>query len=555
VSVTDGRLRFHDLTVEPPTSLAVEGLELELSPAAEDGSVPFRARAAALGEGSDVRVQGRVRADERADVMAWIDIEFTAENVEPTTLAIFTNRLANAPLERPVSLEGRATGPFGSRSTEEEPAEALHGTVRGQVGVTVFGRTAPLSFDIDVSLDDRRFLVRKGEGQWAHVSVGLSGWSEPFAMGKLSYRITFENADVAELLAGFGVEERWRPRATASGELKVHGARSNPRLQYKMSLPAFEFDGTPPFTIDAKGISVHGALLALNADVSASFDIDHLVFAGAEIPDAVFGILYWRDKVALNRRELPIWGGIMDASIGYQPDQGSIEGGGMANDMDAAVVARNLVPGLGLDASGRLDGIFQVGYDARGPWTMGRVGVHRGKLGPKGIGYEVVKSIADARGKPQALDDELLEAHRHALSPQSTAFKRFSFDYESREDGFALRSIEMLLADGTAIDAEAVIDKSHTVAGWGNIELTPALTADLTMRIPELESLIGANDTLRIPIKVQGPTAEPTARADDRFLQAADASARGNATGPFVPMEPDGSIVMDLPTLREQFYR
>ena len=60
---------------------------------------------------------------------------------------------------------------------------------------------------------------------------------------------------------------------------------------------------------------------------------------------------------------------------------------------------------------------------------------------------------------------------------------------------------------------------------------------------------------LRVPIKVQGPTDEMVARVDDRFLQAVDAAARGSATGPFVPMEPDGAIGMDLPTLREQFYR
>jgi len=554
VSVTDARLKFHDLTADPPTSLVVKGLDLELDPADDDGAVALRARAAALGDSSEVNVTGRIRADERADVIAWIDVEFDVRDADPATLAVITNRLAKAPLTPPLSFTGTATGPLGARSTEEAPADPLEGTINGQVGLTVFGRTAPLSFDLDVALDDKFFRVRKGTGEWAHMNVGVTGWSQPSVYGKVGYRFTLEDADIASILGGFGIDERWQPSGEISGELKATGGRTDVRLFYEAKIPELEFDGMPPFTIDADDVSVHGAVLALNADLSASFSTEHFVFAGAEIPQAQFGILYFKNKVAVNQRDLPVWGGTVDASLAYLPADGSAEGGGLANDMDAAIVARNLIPNLGLDVSGRLDSVFQVGYDARGPWTMGRVGVHRGKLGAIGIGHALVRSIAEARGKAEALDDALVSAHRASLSPDTTAFKRLAFDFESREDGFALRGLELRLTAGT-IHAEALIDDTRTVAAWGNFDMEPGLTGDLVERIPELGSLVGADGRLRVPIKLQGPSSDLTARVDDRFLEAVDAAAAGKGGGPFVPMDPDGRIVMELPTLDEQFYR
>jgi hypothetical protein len=133
-------------------------------------------------------------------------------------------------------------------------------------------------------------------------------------------------------------------------------------------------------------------------------------------------------------------------------------------------------------------------------------------------------------------------------------YRRCAFDFESREEGFSFKSVAIEMPEGR-IDAEGLIDMTAATAAWGTLELAPEVTADLVSRIEALRPLVGADGRLHVPFRMQGPRDHLVIGADERFLQALHAAVRGEPVEPFAPMQPTGSITMDLPSLDEQFYR
>ncbi|MEE8311628.1 MAG: hypothetical protein V3R77_05180, partial [Candidatus Binatia bacterium] len=276
--------------------------------------------------------------------------------------------------------------------------------------------------------------------------------------------------------------------------------------------------------------------------------------ASALFPSSRFGVTYWRDQIRFVQRELSVWGGEGDVMMGYSPETDNAEGGGVLENMDAAEVVRNIIPGTGLRIEGRLDSLFQLGYDARGPWTLGRIGLHRGRVGGLGLVRETVAALLESRGQAASALEGLAAAHAKTLLNDSLEFSRLVFDFESREEGIALRMLSITMEDAE-FRGEGVIGFDQSVALWGNVILGTKLSEDLVASASAVAPLVAADGRLRVPVKIQGTTKDLDATVDERFLEALAAAARGEDVGPFVPMDPDARIVSELPSLQEHFYR
>ncbi len=554
LAVSGARLRFEDAVYDPPTVLQVEELRFDAEPADDAGWMELRAAAPALGPGSKVEVHGRFRPEPAGDAVARVDVRFTAEGVDPAILKLFSPRLADVPFTGPLSFTGAATGPLGTRSTEIEPAEPLTGSMEARIDLKVLERTAPLEAKFEILLDDRRFQIKDGTFRWNDLTLAASGWWETDRAGKLGARVELSEIDLAAALAGVGVREDRRPSGKLTAVVRVSGPRTDPRIHYDASFPRLELAGPQRGRLEAVDGKATGSLFALNADISGSFQVARVALGGAEIRDVRIGATYWQDKLSLAQRAFPIWGGEIDFSAAYYPSRGSVEGGGLANNLDVAALAANLPVERRPDVTGRADLIFHFGYDSRGVWAMGRVGLHRGRLGPRGLGRELIAAIGAAQGDSNLVSEDLVEAYPALLAADGIGFRRLTFDFERREEAFVVRALRIDLADGE-VRAEGVLDPDGKIAGWGTLYLSGKASAELAARLPALRALTPGDGRLRVPLKLASSDTGLEALVEERFLDALARAARGESAGAFVPVDPDSGIVMDLPSLEEQFYR
>jgi hypothetical protein len=554
VSVRGGTIRIEDRAVAPTRSYELTGVDLVLEPPSQEGAWPFELTVRAFGEASSVDASGTVAPGAGPTGGTRLDVEFKVREAEPEKLMKLFRLIEGAPLVGELDVEGAVHGFYGESGDENAPAAPLELEIHGSTGLVFADVADKLDFEITAQLDDKQLRINEGSARWGDVPFDVTGYIGAAVSRKLALRLIAENADVAETLAAIGVPERWRARARLDGTLRVMGTMHEPLLRYDAKAATVEFDGLALLPVRSKDLSCVGSVLAINADVSASCRAAEMKIASAVFPSSNFGITYWRDQIRFVQRELSVWGGKGDLMVGYSPETDNAEGGGFLDDMDAAEVVRNLIPATGLRIEARLDSLFQLGYDARGPWTLGRIGLHRGRVGGLGLGRDTVAAILEARGKAALAVEDLAVGHAKTLLKDSLEFSRLVFDFESREEGIALRSLSIAMEDAD-FRGEGVIGFDESVALWGNVILGTKLTEDLVASASAVAPLVAADGRLRVPVKIQGTTKDLDATVDERFLEALAVAARGKDVGPFVPMDPDARIVTELPSLEEHFYR
>jgi hypothetical protein len=381
-----------------------------------------------------------------------------------------------------------------------------------------------------------------------------SGWWETARAGKLGARVELNNMDLAAALGAAGVSETRRPMGALSAVIKASGPRTDPRIHYDASWERLELVSAGIPRLEAVDGKATGSLFALNADISGSFQVARFTLGSSEIADFRIGANYWQDKLSLSQLAFPIWGGQVDFSAAYYPSRDSVEGGGLANNLDVAALVGSLPAEWKQDLEGRVDAIFHFGYDARGPWMLGRMGLHRGRIGPRPLGRDLISAIGASQGNMDLVSPELARSYPALLDEKGIGFRRLAFDFERREDAVVVRALKIDLVDGE-VRAEGVLDDQQKVAGWGTLELGGKGSAELAARLPALTALIPTDGRLRIPFKLATSDRGIEATVDERFLEALSRAAHGESVGPFVPVDPESGIAMDLPSLEEQFYR
>ncbi len=554
VTLRGGTLTIEDESTSPAAYLRAGDLDAEVFPAASDGSIRVRAEAVLLGEGSHAQLEASLRRGQGPTGGDWLKYSLEVSEGSAEALQRAFPLLAGAELGGAVKIEASGEGFIGERSTEVAPAEPLVGRLAGETSLVIAGRAEALSFDLRTAVDDKRYQIRSGSARWAGVDFSVSGWLSRRPADKLSLRLQFADVDAATIISGYGMDERWQPEAVVSGMIRVSGTVGYPLLRYEASMPSLKFKPWPPTELRAGPVKVRGSLLAINADINGSFEMHNIEIASVSLPQAIVGVVYWHDKLTVSALNASLWGGSANLSLAYYPEQGnSVEGGGTLENADASDVFSGFFSDLGLDVGGRADVLVQVGIDSRGPWAIGRVGLHRGRIGPRGFVHDVISSVLAERGQRSLLGG-MIASYPHLLAPDHVRFRRSVFDFQTRDDGLSIGSLKMDLEDGE-LRGEGLIDKDGQVAGWGTLILAPGLSQALSTTVAEVTPLVGTDGSLRVPVRLHSGEGAGGLEPDERFIHALARSARGEKVGPFVTMESESSILSELPTLEDHFGR
>jgi hypothetical protein len=402
-----------------------------------------------------------------------------------------------------VTLDLAAEGFLGERTTEVMPAEPLAGRMHLEVGLDLLGVKHRAVFDNGVALDDKRWVLKDGKGKWGERPFTFAGWiARVPTANKVNLRLSFEHVNAADVMAEYAIDERWRPQADVSGEIRMEGSFDYPLTRYEAKMPSFTWNAWPSTPVSSGPMNVRGSLLAINTDVSASFETNELKVGTIVAKNVLVGSTWWHEKLTITSMNLPMWGGRTDSSAAYEPAaEERWKGGALLHDLDAGVFLPQAMPDLGLRVDGRLDGSGEGGYRDGALWYRGRVGLHEGTLGPQSLLRVVASEVIKAAGADPAVLDELATRHP-ALASDKLAFKRIAIDFQAQPPGTALR-IGDLVSDGGTLTLEATADATKHVAADGLAVFVPPVSADLAGRVPALARLLSSNGSLQVPVHAE----------------------------------------------------
>lgn len=554
ISLTDATLHFSDASRAQPLSATIVDADLDITVRRGSQVVDLVGTARPLGDSSrsmiDLEFEAGVGATGGHRVDGSIDIRGAETDAVKALLPLF----GALPLGASSDVKLTVSGLAGEQSTEAAPAVPLEITAVGGVDFTLMGRTEPMGFDAIFVLDDRSVQLKKGDLNWAGLSAQSGGWMAKRG-GKLSGRLSLESVDVAQIMGDYGIDDRWHPELVIGGVIKLSGHEMEPLLNYQVSAESVSFTPYEGYEVEAGPTEFRGALWASNAVFSISALPKTLRIGGLELDAPGIGSRYFRDKFTATALGLSIWGGTSNSSIVYYPkEQKAVEAGGMLEDGNAAEFIADVFPELGLEITGVLEAIAQGGFNEDAPWSMGRLGFYFGEIGPIGIVNAVLTAVGRETGATGLIDPVLVGKYPRTLAPEMAGYDRIEMDYQTRDDGVELRSIELMLPHAD-IAAEGLIQPDRTFSGWGVLTLSSLLTSELSVRVPALAALVGSDDRLRLPVKLQGGPSGAAIVVGERFIDELRKSMRGGQVGPFVATEPQSELVMDMPSLRDQFNR
>ncbi len=554
ISLTDATLHYYDGGRPQPAAADLLDVDLVVGGRRSSTVIDLVGTAAAFGADSSMsfslEIEPGAGVGDAYRVSGPIEI---SDAMIDAVKAVFP-LLADLPLRGAIDAKLDLAGVAGDRTTESAPAEPLEITAVGSVGFELFGETDDLSFDAVLAIDDRSVQLTKSNLDYLGLAATAGGWMTGIGR-KLSGRLHVEDLDIPTFMGRHGIDSRWHPELLVSGSIKLSGHELEPLLNYEASADKVRLAPYPGYEVESGPTTFRGSLLASNAVFSISAVTDQLRVGALEVAKPVIGSRWFRDKLTVTALDMAIWGGKSNSSIVYAPEKNTaIEAGGMVDGADAKAFVDDLFPDLGLEITGAMDGLAQGGFGAQGPWSMGRIGLYDGEIGSVGIVNVVLTSVARDTGIATLIDSVLVEAYPRTLAPELPGYERLEMDYQTREDGLALRSIEFELPHA-AIVAEGLIEPDHTFAGWGVMALSEQLTAAIMQRAPRLAGLTAADGRLRIPVKLQGGPSATAITVEDDFLDAVRSAARGGEVSPFIPTEPRSELVLDMPTLHEQFTR
>jgi len=550
LTVRDGSVLVEDRGDEPPSKILATSIDGTIR-GAVDGALDAKLEGAALGEGSTAKVALRLLPKVGPTGGDEVTLELDIDGASGAALPEGFIMLRGAQLRDPLRLSLRAQGLLGESSTETKPAEPLVGKLSGSVGVVIAGLEDRLEFDADVALDDARFQVRDGAGTWGGLRFVPTGWMSRLPPRKVSGRLDLEPFELAEMAERLRVEPRWRPRGRADLTVRLTGSSIEPLYRYDGTLSESSFSAWPALPIKAGPSRVQGALIAVNADVSASFDAKDLQVGTARVGELLFGLAYWRDKLTVAALESPVYDGKLDGSAAFFPKTSADPQAGMLlRDTDAKAVIENALPGLPFSIGGRLDAGVQLGTDEKGVWIRGRVGLHRGRIdGANWVRDLVQAALADAGAADAA--GAVIAAHRPLLGADATRFERMAIDFTSRGGAVTLPRV-VIEMPGATLRGHGEIAADHSV------ELTAALWPDaslaesLASAAPALARARDGNGKPVLPCEVRGAAGRVDVRPTEELRRAL--SARGDVA-PLSPVRVGPADFGELGRLRKQFGR
>jgi hypothetical protein len=550
LTVRDGSVLYEDRSDAPPSKLVASSIGGTIR-GAVDGALEAKLEGAALGERSEAKLSLRLLPKVGPTGGDEVALEVDVDGASSATLTEGFLMLRGAELRDPLRLSLRAQGLVGERSTETKPAEPLVGKLSGSLGVVIAGLEDRLEFDTDVALDDARFQLRGGTGSWGGLRFVPTGWISRLVPRKVSGRLDVEPFELAEMSERLGVPERWRPHGRADLTLRVTGSSIEPLYRYDGTLADATFSAWPALPIKAGPTRVHGSIIAVNADATASFDAKNLEVGTLRIPEVLFGLSYWQEKLAISALETQLYDGRLDGSAGFFPKVSSDPQGGMLlRDTDGKTVIENMLPGLPFTIGGRLDAGMQLGTDERGVWVRGRIGLHRGRIDGSNWARDLVQAALAEAGAADAAS-AVVSAHRPLLGADATRFERLALDFESRGGPVTLSRVVMEMP-GATLRGRGEIAADRSVALTAALWPDASLAATLSNAAPALARARDGDGKPVLPCEVRAAPGRLDIHPTEELRRALGAAGD---VAPLTPVRVGLADFGDLVPLRKQFGR
>ncbi len=553
VQVTDGGLLIEDRNVTPPRRLSAERVRGSVQGGVE-GALVAKLEGSVLGSSDDATLDLQLKPDAGPSGGDHVTVDFRVKDGRADAVKEAFVILREADLVDPLSFEMQSAGLIGEKSTESKPAEPTLGKLKGSMGVVVGGLSDRLEVDVETAFDDSRYQVRRGQARWGGFVFEPTGWVTLKDPRKISAKLVFERFALTAAAERFGFEEKWRPKGNMDLTIRATGTTDEVLVRHEGKIDALEFHGWSAIPIKATPVSISGALLSVNTDISASFTLSSLEVGTARLDQALVGLNYWKNKLTFSSIDAPFYDGTALGSIVFWPKtEDPVEGGLMFRNSDAETVLKNIAPRISLGVYGRSDAILEMKHDAEGLRVRGRAGIHEGRIAGSNWMRQLVADALGLAGRPDALAP-VAAAAASTLADVGTRFDRVAIDFEVN-DGTVRMPRVVVTAEGAEIRGRGEIAADGSVSIDGALLPEEPLSRALTDAAPALGAVKSTKGSFAVPFTLRAAAAGTRVTATPAFRDAVAAAVAGNTPPPLAIEEIPPAEFGTMLRLRKQFGR
>ncbi len=545
-------LRRSRLVYEATGDHILNDVELELTPSPSGAELAFRGSGRPLDQRSSAALSGRVSWQSGPQGSHDLEFEFSLGALDVEALReIFAVYLDDS-FGGDLDVRGTGKGFLGTRTTEDAPAEPLKIEVEGGFDWTVVGRTEPLTFTVDLALDDRRLIARDGSIRWGGQELGIMGWMQPWWDAKFRLRFPFEGVDVAAVAEEFGVPEQWRPDAVVDGEVEITGRPSKYQMRYEGSAEVLTLRGARGYDLEMPKPRFQGSLLASNAVASVSVTGPSLRIGYINLPAVLFGARYFREKVTGGTYNAKLLDGEVTVSVSYEPQDGDrFRVGGKFSKVDAAGLASTLIDDYELSLDGTAHANFLFSEEGGAREFYGRVGLTDTIFEGVSLGRQLFTALGNEADLAEVFTEDLIDEYPRTFGENSTELLSFALEFErDDEEGLRIANLRAMLSRELALTGSGRVGATggQRLRIEGAVEISPEVTAKLVAAAPWLEALVGTDEILDVPVTIGGEAAAPDLVVPDSFVSDLERASAGAAVEPF-EARVEQTLEIDLPPL------
>ncbi|HYC55566.1 MAG TPA: hypothetical protein VEL28_11600 [Candidatus Binatia bacterium] len=498
----------------------VDSARILLEPSADGRSLRFEAGGSAFG-GAALKTEGTV---------AWGAGPFGGDKLTgklsvagadvAAVRAAFPKRF-DPSFTGKMTVDVQGDGVVAEKTTEDAPATPLRGKLSGSIDWSLLGRTSPMQFATDFSLDDRMVRISAGRMSWQNLTlepvIGTVGvWTNS------EFRLSgqFRDVDVAAAAAHWNVPEQWRPQTRITGKIDFYGTPGSSFIAHEARADSMFLPAMAGFGVRTAKSTINGRLAAINGVVTASVRSDKLQIGTIDLGAASFGVTYFRDQLQVNIANTRIWNADAVASASYRPvEHPAAKFGGKIGPIAAAEVAARLAPHLKLDVDGFAEVAFRAGQDMESKkYFAGRAGIRNARWGSDNLFEKLLAALAaaDPALASKAATD-MLPRHK---SGRGTPAERLLFAFAER-DGAEYEIGGVLVRSGDLqLEADGRMTKDGMLEMQGHVHLPVPLAKVLVQSAAWLEALQVAEDVgLYVPVRITGTAAAPVVALAPEYLE------------------------------------
>jgi len=334
--------------------------------------------------------------------------------------------------------------------------------------------------------------------------------------------------DAHKVAVDWNVPPQWQPTATVDTTFTFSGTPGKSQIKYEARAPSMSIPGMAGYDVQLTKPRIVGALLAINADVSASFLPERVVFGGMDLGKLPWGMSWYKEKLLVSAANTKIWNGDNDVSLTYTPaEYPAFSIVGQLVSADAAAMARTFLPKLGLAVEGTGATAYAITRDAAGAleWIVhGSVSV--GSISNYDLYSRAIEALGDA--DPAIRVGELAAMLPQPRHGEGTRVDRFYFEADRKGDVYTIGGL-LLRGEDFRFDADGEYSDAAGLRLDGTFAVPQAAAEKLTASASWLSALRSSDGAMYVPIVITGKPADPTVALAPGF---ADTLARAKRSEP-----------------------